>query len=285
MKKQSLCLVLLIVFCLLCPTVAFADMGPKPSVHITLQHLPGGPCYGTLLSERRSTGPSTAWDGTKRGRSDYNYEPNPAVWEAFVAYEDPDGYYFLQESWQCDETGGFAWTYYPPQRFKILLYYPETDTFRTSGIYECYAFDSYFTVDASGQTLMAVRSYKYGPELFSLVCRAVLTVLVELAVAWVFRLRTKAVLLPILAVNAVTQIGLNVGLNLANYYSGPMAFVLLYIVAELGVVLVEALAYRCLLGKVQPPVSARRSTGYAVVANAVSFACGLVLAHWLPGIF
>ena len=44
-------------------------------------------------------------------------------------------------------------TYYPPPKFKILLYYPETETFVSSGIYERYAFDTYYTVDMNGMDI------------------------------------------------------------------------------------------------------------------------------------
>ena len=34
----------------------------------------------------------------------------------------------------------------PPNPFKILLYFPEDDVFVTSGVYERYAFDSYYHI-------------------------------------------------------------------------------------------------------------------------------------------
>ncbi|MDA6859531.1 hypothetical protein OSL44_24780, partial [Escherichia coli] len=54
--------------------------------------------------------------------------------------------------------------------------YPESDMFVSSGIYERYAFDSYFNVTMEdmegGQILLtAQKNYDYTWELFSLVCR------------------------------------------------------------------------------------------------------------------
>lgn len=60
----------------------------------------------------------------------------------------------------CTETSEFKWTYYPPQRFKILVYFPETDSFAVSGIYERYAFDSYYKVDAGDIELKPSSTYE-----------------------------------------------------------------------------------------------------------------------------
>ena len=127
------------------PMTANADMGPKASVRIQFEHMGDELCYGTLLSKEKSTGPASAWDGrTESAQKEYM---DPGIWEIFVNYKDPDGYYFLQRSWKVSESKELAWTYYPPGDFKILLYYPETETFVSSGIYARYAFDTYYTVD------------------------------------------------------------------------------------------------------------------------------------------
>ena len=108
------------------PITAKADMGPKPSVRIQFKNMSDDLCYGTLLSKEKCTGPAQVWDGTARNEQLYDLDRN--IWKAFVDYKDPDGYYFLQRGWTVSETGEIAWTYYPPEDFKILLYYPETGT-------------------------------------------------------------------------------------------------------------------------------------------------------------
>ena len=127
-----------------------------------------------------------------------------------MEYKDKDGYYFLQEGWLVSETKKIEWTYYPPNNFKILLYYPETQTFVVSGIYEKYAFDTYYTVDMDGidigsveydeklstnERIEAYRSYNYRQELLSLAARIVLTILAEMAVGLLFGFRNKKQLL------------------------------------------------------------------------------------------
>lgn len=275
MKHRILVLLLcLALVCGLAPA-AYADIGPKPSVHITFENMDDTLCYATLLSKTKSTGPSSAWDGDENHI--YNYNLDLDIWRAFVEYEDPDGYYFLQEGWQVNETKSFAWTYYPPSSFKVLLYYPETGEFVTSGIHERYAFDSYFTIDldAAGPTLTLKKSYDYTWETISLVARIVLTILLELGVALLFGFRGKQVLLTITGINVVTQVGLNLALNIINYSQGSMAFVLFYLLLELAVFVLEAVLYLRLLRRASPtPLKKGRVILYALAANVLSFAGG-----------
>ena len=223
--KQISCL----LFCLLLiltwlPVTARADTGPKPSVRITFKNMGDELCYGTLLSEKSSTGPASVWDGNEEyayhnENELFPYAPTDyKTWKAFVEYEDSDGYYYLQRTWQVNEAKELSWTYYPPQKFKILLYYPETEQFVVSGIYERYAFDSYFSVDMESDDMISVRqSYQYGQEIISLLARILITIAIEMGIAFLFGFRGKKALLLLVIVNTATQIVLNVLLNIINF--------------------------------------------------------------------
>lgn len=276
--------------------IAWGDMGPKPSVRVYFENMDDVLCYGTLLSARESTGPSSAWDGVDE-HAQHNEMENyghltldRATWQAFVDYADADGYYFLQEGWLVSEEQELAWTYYPPNPFKILLYFPETDTFLTSGVYERYAFDSYFTVDMAAMDenglLLAQKDYRYGPEVLSFFARLAITFVIEMVIALIFGFREKRQLLLLLAVNGITQILLNIALSIIDYHSGYIAFLLFYILFELIVSVIEAVVYGSYLRRVsRHPKRAWVYVVYALVANAVSFYAGFFIATRLPGIF
>ena len=275
----------IMVFAML-PITAHADTGSKPSVRINFENMGEEVCYGTLLSKTDSTGPSSAWDGNPEHI--YNYDLDMDIWQAFVDYEDADGYYFLQEGWLCSESKELNWTYYPPSSFKILLYYPELDTYTVSGIYERYAFDSYFRVTMDGLEIKSVddKAYDFTWELISLACRVVVTIALELAIALLFGLRQKKLIMTILGVNVVTQIGLNVALNIINYNRGAYMFVFCYVLLEILVFIVEAVAYTVLFCKSsESQISKKRTVSYALIANIVSFIGGMAIAQLVPGIF
>ncbi|MBO4217050.1 MAG: hypothetical protein J5940_03810 [Clostridia bacterium] len=264
-----------------------ADIGPKPSVVVSFENGSGDACYGTLLSERAHYGPYTVYDGTEET---YNYYgDDDEIWRKFVDFRDADGYYFLQIIWDVGDTGTIRWGYYPPERFKILLYYPESGTFAESGVCERYAFDSYFTVDLSAAAtgkLAVGRSYDYTNELLSLAVRIVMTVAVELGIAFLFGFRAKKELLVILVTNAVTQIGLNVALNVYAHYYGSLSAMIWYVMLEIIVLAVEAAVYCTILRKAsEKPRRVWIYPVYALAANAVSFAAGWWIAYLMPSVF
>lgn len=307
-KKLFYLIVCALFILTLFPITASADMGPKASVRISFENMGDELCYGTLLSEKASTGPSSVWDGNEEyahhnGNERYYYlDITEDIWRAFVEYEDSDGYYFLQEAtWKVSEKKEIAWTYYPPDTFKILLYYPETNTFAVSGICERYAFDTYYTVNMAGvdigsvdyneelsgnDRLNAYRSYQWQQEIISLVCRILITIAIEMGIALLFGFRGKKALLFLAIVNTATQIILNVLLNVINFSAGQLAFVAGYVQLEIVVFAIESVLYCVLMKKLtEHPKRNWFYTVYALVANAVSFGAGLAIANILPGIF
>lgn len=309
MKKKSISKLSLVLLCaalmsIFFPVTACADMGPKASVNINFENMGDTLCYGTLLSSTETTGPASVWNGEEefaryKEKTDYGLEYD--IWKKFVEYEDSDGYYFLQEGWLVSETKQITWGYYPPHSFKILLYYPKTDTFVESGIYEKYAFDTYYTVDmtdteinsveydkklSTNERINAYRSYNYTLELLSLAVRIVLTILIETAVGLIFGFRKKNEILLIFTVNTLTQVILNVLLNIINYNEGQMAYTFFYIVLEIAVFALEAAVYCGLLKKnSDKPKKTAFYVIYSLVANAISFGSGLLISHLIPGIF
>ena len=179
--------------------------------------------------------------------------------------------------------------------------YPETETFVSSGIYARYAFDTYYTVDMDGvdissveynddlstnERIEAYRSYNYRQEMLALGARIVLTILIEMLVALLFGFRQKKQLLILAVVNIITQIILNVLLNVINYNSGPLAFTFFYVLFELIVFALEAVLYCTILKR----LSEKKKEDayyilYSFVANLISFGAGLFLAAKLPSMF
>jgi len=298
MKKTSSMLLCILVFLFIFPMTAHADTGPKPSVVIDFKGLSGEIYYAALLSSEESTGPYSALNDSNQKYARYQegvegYD----IFLKFAEYKDTDGFYFLQFFQDCSQTQKLSWTYHPPQEFKILLYFPETNRFIVSDeSYERYAFDSYFTANVSGQInsaaapgeakIITEKSYDYAGEMLSLIARILLTIAIELGIALLFGFRGKKQFRFIVIVNVVTQIALNLALNIINYHSGQMAFVIFYVLLEIAVFIVEAILYTLYLKKLSEKMfPGWKPCVYALTANAASFALGLGLAHWIPGIF
>lgn len=292
MKKRLWAAVL--IFILLIPLLnvtASADSGPKPSVVVSFKGLKQESYYVTLLSEKASTGP---YSKSNEYRPSYGSEE---IWRKFSQYPDADGFYFLGFFSDCSDTDTFKWTYYPPATFKILLYFPEYDRFIVSpDIYERYAFDSYYTVDASGLDIQSVtaagedmsvrRTYDFTWEVFSLLCRIAATIAIELGAAWLFGFHRKKHIRIIALTNIATQTILNILLNIVNYNGGQFAFIFNYVWMELAIIIIEGIIYTKLLRQDEAAPGRKRSAWeYAFAANILSFAVGMLIAKWMPGIF
>lgn len=271
-----------------------ADTGPKPSLRIRFENMPDAVFYGTILSDGKSPSP----DLLEREES----EGLEAAREAISAYEDEDGFLFDAYAIACvSETGTLSWTYYPPERFKVLLYFPETERITVSEICQRYAFDTYYTVDMKGtdmdalrydeamsndDRISAYRSYEVGQELLGLISRIVITLAAEMLLAFLLGFSERRALLLLLWVNLATQVLLNLFLNLIHFLEGNDAFVIGYILLELLVFATEAFLYcRLMKTRENAPRSNRFYIGYAFAANLFSFVAGLGTALYLPEVF
>lgn len=288
MKRTMISMILCIVTVIMIfPMKAKADVGPKPSITVTFENMGDELCYGTLLSVSNETSHyNTVWDGEtipyEEGSMDYK------IWKAFVDYEDADGYYFLQKFWLCSETKTINWEADSPSSFKILLYYPDKNVFVTSEIYQYYAFRSYYTVDMSGVEIglsnetpcliVAKESYDYTNEIIALIFRIVLTILIELGIAFLFGFSGKRVIAAITIVNIITQVILNLLLNIEIYKYGGGWIILNYVCYEFIVFLIEAVVYSLLLNRLSDKkIPVWKSILYALTANITSFIGGALL--------
>ena len=132
MKKYLRSLLALLIAAMLLCCIAMADTGPKPSAAFTLTGMPDEDYYVTMLSEIDQYGPHhTYTEGEEIPGwvlSGGVEDPAYPIWQKFVDYADADGYYFLCDLFtQQHGDAEFGWAYYPPERFKLLLYFPESD--------------------------------------------------------------------------------------------------------------------------------------------------------------
>ena len=258
---------------------ALADSGPKPSIHLSFRGLEGTECYASLLADRPDIGP---W------YVDQEYQDwmaadgiSEELFQRFQQYP-AEGWYFVGLPFNCTDGKELDWTYYPPDPFRLLLYFPAEDRWLLSEPSERYAFSSYYTadVDLTGEGSVTVTAGRLqGVE--ALLLRMAVTLAAELLIALAFGLRKRRQLAVIAVTNVITQIGLNLFLS-AVMGVWWMWLAALYVLAELAVFLLEAEVYTRLLG--EPGLGRKRLTLYAFLANLASFLLGLLLpsaAHLL----
>lgn len=290
MKRRLFCgsILALLLVCLL-PLWAAADTGPKPSITVTPEGFGEDACYLTLLSQTETTGPWSKQESFAASKDSYgNPEADEAVWTAFNDYEDADGFYFL--GCYGEVTGGqmFCWSYYPPDTFKVLAYFPDSGTFAVGPVTDREEFSARYTVSLSetGETLLIEKARNQEAENKSFVGRLVLTLALELAVAVGFTFRAKRQIITIVCMNLITQVGLNQAIThlfpvVSSRWYWPGLLVL-----EVLIFLVEGAVYARLLPRwKKDPAAVCHPWGYALAANVASFGVGLILARLIPGMF
>ena len=280
-----------LLLCLLFALPIFADAGDKPSIVITFENMPDVPFYGTLITATLPQGASYA--DASSGDAWYANVPD-AVYDAICAYDDADGYSYWhspnENLFLCSESGRLVQSYPTPGRFKLLLYFPDSNTFAESDVLEKYAHDASYVLDLGGavpsdDTLLDVRADDHLPSgIVGLFVRMVLTVLIELGIAWLFHYRTKSLVDCIVTVNVVTQILLNAAIFCISFMFGGLVSLIAYFLLEIPVLVIEAIAYAILLPDHRGGTW-WKAVLYAITANAVSFVVGFRLSVYFPLIF
>lgn len=290
MKRRLFCgsILALLLVCLL-PLWAAADTGPKPSITVTPEGFGEDACYLTLLSQTETTGPWSKQESFAASKDSYGYpEADEAIWTAFNDYQDAEGFFFL--GCYGEVTGGqmFCWSYYPPDTFKVLAYFPDSGTFAVGPVTERKEFSARYTVSPSetGETLLIEKARNQEAENKSFVGRLVLTLALELAVAVVFGFRAKRQIITIVCMNLITQVGLNQAITHLFPVVSSRCYWPGLLVLEVLIFLVEGAVYAKLLPRwKKDPAAVCHPWGYALAANVASFGVGLILARLIPGMF
>jgi hypothetical protein len=254
--------------------------------------MPDAVFYGTLLAEELPR--EVADYTTDAAVPEWCEEDMIPIYEAICRYEDADGFFYWEYSWYnifpCSESGKLVLNYPRLDTFKLLLYFPETDTYAVSGVLERYALNASYVLDFGGtvpsdDVLLDVRTDDHLPSgIGGLFVRMVLTVLLELGIAWLFRYRTKPLVTSIITVNVVTQLLLNMPLVFISFKLGGLAAFIAYFLLEIPVLLIEIIAYAILLPD-QRGGTWWKAVLYAIAANLVSFIVGFRLSVYFPLIF
>lgn len=285
-KKLPILIILLLL--VLIPNTAMADMGPKPSVNIKINNLKENQeVYITLLSKEESTGPFS-----KVTELQSHEEYLEDGFNKFKSIEDKDGYYFLGNLDLLKGNGTYSWSYYPPQDFKIALYFPEQNLVLISKPYSRYAFNSNFKLNYKDMDLKDEVYYfdneisitkvrDINEEIKSFLLRLVLTIIIEYLVALAMFRPTKYQTKLIIKTNVFTQLLLNITISLILYFQGFLAFAIIFMPCEIAVFIIEGVIYKKRLNQNLPEnKKPAMPMLYAFIANLISAGAGYYLVRY-----
>lgn len=286
--KVRLGVAVFITLIIVTPIYLYGDAGPKPYVVINIRGLEGQTYYTTLLSPDKYLGPYYVYDAEEPEEVRYREgDENYSIFRKFIDYTPPEGYYFLQTFSNTSEDHIYSWSYFPPNNYKVLIYLPQEERFIVSSeAYSNYAFATRYLATVVDDDILLTKNYKVVNDILSLLARIVLTILIEVGLAWLFKIRHKRLIWLIVIVNVVTQITLNVLLNLSNFYFGMVVAIGILFILEVVVFAIEALIYGFTFKRLSHgEIRGIKGVVYALVANTISFLVGVALAFIIPGMF
>ena len=267
-----------LLLCLLClvPT-AYADIGPKPEVTITVVNAPEGVLYLDLLAQG---------EPTDQPYSNSNGECDPALLDNLRSLEG-DGWVLAYTTGtkgppvfgdvRPREDGTWRFSYVGlPETFRVAA--ATADEAKAAEVSYTRDFVDNIVYDWQANT---VREATPPPLRFLIRLAATLipTLLIEGALFWLFSFRERRGWLVFLAVNTATQVGLHLAVGSILPQAGWhfLNYTLTILIPELIVWMAEAAAYAFLLRE----HSRGRRVGYAFAANFASFVLGYFPLHLL----
>ena len=267
-----------LLLCLLClvPT-AYADIGPKPEVTITVVNAPEGVLYLDLLAQG---------EPTDQPYSNSNGECDPALLDNLRSLEG-DGWVLAYTTGtkgppvfgdvRPREDGTWRFSYVGlPESFRVAA--ATADEAKAAEVSYTRDFVDNIVYDWQANT---VREATPPPLRFLVRLAATLipTLLIEGALFWLFGFRDRRGWLVFLAVNTATQVGLHLAVGSILPQAGWhfLNYTLTILIPELIVWVAEAAAYAFLLRE----HSRGRRVGYAFAANFASFVLGYFPLHLL----
>ena len=267
-----------LLLCLLClvPT-AYADIGPKPEVTITVVNAPEGVLYLDLL---------TQGEPMDQPYSNSNGECDPALLDNLRSLEG-DGWVLAYTTGtkgppvfgdvRPREDGTWRFSYVGlPESFRVAA--ATADEAKAAEVSYTRDFVDNIVYDWQANT---VREATPPPLRFLVRLAATLipTLLIEGALFWLFGFRERRGWLVFLAVNTATQVGLHLAVGSILPQAGWhfLNYTLTILIPELIIWAAEAAAYAFLLRE----HSRGQRVGYAFAANFASFVLGYFPLHLL----
>lgn len=232
------------------------------------------PCYGTLLSKYSESGSFS---------TDLVLDLNAPkeVLNAFQNYQDKDKFLYL--NYFQDVSGGLLyWPYYPPKVFKVLLYYPETNTFLISDTIETrYALTSVYKATIKDGTLHLERNYDYLKLIFMTLTRTILSILISIGISFLIGKPRKHDYPLIIYSNILFYIFLNILISWISYKIGfnMLEHIMFLWLPYLLFILLQGYLYDKKANSISHPYFC------SFFSNVATYAIGLALLDFVPRLF
>ncbi len=270
----GLCLsILLVIYMLLVSVmVVRADMGPKPSITLTVENAPSD-YYVALLTNKYSK--------DEQQSNLYLAEVNEESVNAYLESFSYDGWSWFQQPLHHDvrsknEKGIYRFDYMVPNPFRVILISGDGRVLLSETLSQK-EYNADCVYDAAEGTLKETGvGTKTLTRIISIVLCFVLTLVIELFVLWLFGYPfNKRNIIHFLIINTITQLSLNT--FLIATVDGILLFVFGGVYIEGFIMLTEGIYYAVTLRDKEGNRRGAKAFLYSIVANLSSIVIGSIV--------
>ncbi|MBO6166369.1 MAG: hypothetical protein J6O17_08400 [Eubacterium sp.] len=282
-NKTILLLLLTMMVISIFPTQVHADMGPKPSIKLTVVNAPEDYYIALLADEFERDMPeselqidSVTEDSVREYLKNFYYN-------GWYFFESPVG----RNVYKKNVEGVYLFDYMVPNPFRVIII--STDgTITISKEIHIEEYNSEVTYDFSADTLTEKNKGKgYGKRIFWIIVCYILTLIFEYIILKIFRYpKNKRNLICFFVTNTITQIALNT--FVAVFWNAGLAMFIVSIWIEIFIIAIEAIVYAFNLVDMYDDRHPARGIAYSIAANLFSIFMGVVLLYlgiWIGSFF
>ena len=233
-----------------------------------------GECYATLLSRYTVS-------GTWSTQLQYDLNAPEEVIAFFDAYKDPDPYFYLNYFQDVSE-GLLYWPYYPPDDFKVLVYYPDTGiSMTTEQAFRRYALTSTYKAVISDGKILLEPNYDYAKLIAITSFRIIAGVAVSLLLSFLFGNPMRSERKYLICSTVLFQVILNLLISFYSFRHGfsMVEYYLFVWLAYLPFSLLQGYLYTRKAYSIESPYFC------ALFSNVAAYALGMFLVDNFPKLF
>ena len=251
-----------------------ADMGPKPKIIIDIKGIEGE--YVACFASQESWGPNYDYEDWCEANKDSTSSGYLIEYNPIMEYKDDEGFKWITKYDICKGDSTIKFTYYRPEIFKIVIY-KDNKLYKVTEKIDCYAFNTELEIDFSNNEIKIKNTYPYFIEVLQLIFRISITLFIEIGLFFIFKLYTKRNIIVVGITNIVTQLALNLVINITTYFDGSLLAIFYLILMEFLILIIEPIIYIIFTKEKKKWLVLI----YGLLANILSFFIGAIILTFI----
>ena len=274
MRRLKAVTILLLAFLIVnvCAGIVKADMGPKPSVKLTVTDAPSKYYVALLTNFTNKDKINSELKVNGFDSETVDAYLNEFFYDGWVFHKSPVG----NSIFESNAEGVYMFTYMVPDPFRVILITEDGRVILSDPI-DQKEYNADCTFDVNTGKVTEESAHKLRDSMIYIIVCYLFTLIFELTMLKIFRYPfNRRNLVSFFLINTLTQLTLNVIIFTAN---AGVFIIVMYFFLELLVIIAEGLFYLFTLVDSDGNVRKGRNFLYSIAANLFSIIMGIILLY------